>query len=58
MSKQRTPISSRKGIRISDETRRLYNERKKSLDNDPDVLPLPPEQWAARDAARRILSAG
>ena len=36
----------RKGIKISDETRRLYEQRDRSLDNDPDCAPLPPERWA------------
>jgi len=46
MSRVRTPINSRKGIKISDQTRRLYEERDRSLDNDPDSAPLPPEKWA------------
>ena len=46
MSKQRTPINLRKGIKISPETRRLYDERDRSLDDDPDARPLPPEKWA------------
>jgi len=36
----------RKGIKISPETRRLYDERDRSLDDDPDARPLPPEKWA------------
>ena len=46
MSKQRTPINLRKGIKISPETRRLYDERDRSLDDDPDARPLPPEKFA------------
>ena len=46
MSKEHTPISSRKGIKISDETRRLYKERDKSHDADPDYGRLSPDQWA------------
>ena len=46
MSRVRTPINLRKGIKISDETRRLYEQRDRSLDNDPDCAPLPPGKWA------------
>ena len=46
MSRQRTPINLRKGIKISDETRRAYEERDRPLDNDPAVPTLPPERWA------------
>ncbi|MGH9608400.1 MAG: BrnA antitoxin family protein [Bryobacteraceae bacterium] len=46
MSRARTPISSRKRIKISEETRRLYEKRDKRLDRDPDNAPLPPEKWA------------
>lgn len=46
MSKQRTPINLRKGIKISRATRRLYEERDRSLDDDPDSRSLPPEKWA------------
>lgn len=46
MSRVRTPISSRKGIKISRRTRELYEKRDKSLDNDPETRPLPPEKWA------------
>src|SRR5438477_10689477 len=51
MSRQRTPINLRKGIKISEETRRLYEERDRSLDNDPDVPTLQPDRWA--NAMRR-----
>ncbi|HXR77154.1 MAG TPA: BrnT family toxin [Bryobacteraceae bacterium] len=46
MSRVRTPISSRKGINISESTRKLYEDRDRSLDNDPDAPMLPPEKWA------------
>ena len=46
MSKVRTPINLRKGIKISDKTRRLWEQRDRSLDNEPDSRPLPPEKWA------------
>jgi uncharacterized protein (DUF4415 family) len=46
MSKVRTPINLRKGIKISRETRQLYKQRDRSLDHDPDSRPLPPEKWA------------
>lgn len=46
MSRVRTPISSRKGINISEETRKLYERRDRSLDSDPDSQSLPPEKWA------------
>ena len=36
MSRERTPISSRKGIKISEATRRAYEQRNKSRDTDPD----------------------
>ena len=54
MSRQRTPISLRKGIKISPETRRLYDERDRSLDDDPDARPLPPEQWRTPCAGRNF----
>jgi uncharacterized protein (DUF4415 family) len=46
MSKAPTQINSRKGIKISDRTRALYEERNKELDNDPESRVLPPEKWA------------
>jgi len=36
----------RKGIKISRETRELYDGRDRSLDDDRDSRPLPPEKWA------------
>jgi len=48
MKNSSTPSNfpKRKGIKISDETRRLYEQRDRGLDNDPDCAPLPPEKWA------------
>jgi uncharacterized protein (DUF4415 family) len=46
MSRERTPINLRKGIKISRETRRLYTERDRGLDKDADARSLPPEKWA------------
>lgn len=37
------PRTSR--IKITDEIRKAYNERDRSLDNDPDAPVLPPEMW-------------
>lgn len=51
MSKERTPISSRKGIKIAANTRGAYEKRDRSMDNDPDAPTLPPERWA--NAMRR-----
>lgn len=51
MSRKRTPVHLRKGIKISERTRELYEKRDKSLDDDPDSRPLPPEKWA--NAMRR-----
>ena len=48
---ERTPVNERKGIKITDEIRELYEQRNKELDNDPDCRPLPPEMWA--NAMRR-----
>ncbi|HEY6987218.1 MAG TPA: BrnA antitoxin family protein [Bryobacteraceae bacterium] len=45
MSRARTPISFRKGIKISERTKRLYKQRDKRLDKDPETRPLPPEKW-------------
>ncbi len=33
-------------MKITDEIRKAYEERDKSLDNDPDAPTLPPERWA------------
>ena len=46
MSRKRTPVHLRKGIRITDEIRQAYENRDKRLDDDPDSRPLPPEKWA------------
>jgi uncharacterized protein (DUF4415 family) len=32
--------------KISDKTRKLYEERDKAMDNDPDAPVLAPEMWA------------
>jgi len=45
MRKERTPISSRKGIKVSSEARRLYEKRDRRLDIDPESRPLPPDKW-------------
>lgn len=47
MSKAHTKTNSAKlrRVRISDETRRLYEQRDKRLDNDPDAPTLPIEYW-------------
>ena len=47
MSKERMPVSSRKGIKIDQTTRDLYEKRDRRLDSDPDAAPLPPDRWAA-----------
>ena len=46
MSRERTPINLRKGIKISRETRRLYTKRDRGLDKDRDAQSIPPEKWA------------
>jgi uncharacterized protein (DUF4415 family) len=51
MSKERTPISSRRGINIDAEARALYEKRDRRRDNDPETKPLSPERWA--NAMRR-----
>jgi uncharacterized protein (DUF4415 family) len=51
MSRERTPVNLRKGIRITDEIRELYEKRDRRLDDDPDSRPLPPDRWA--NAMRR-----
>lgn len=51
MSRKRTPVHLRKGIKITDEIRQAYENRDKRLDDDPDSRPLPPEKWA--NAMRR-----
>lgn len=47
MSKARTKTNSDnlRRVKISDETRRLYEHRDKRLDNDPDAPTLPLEYW-------------
>ena len=46
MSRKRTPVNLRKGIKITDEIRQVYEQRGKRLDNDPETRSLPPEKWA------------
>lgn len=43
---KKTPIVQRKGIKISDRARELYDKRDKSLDSDPEARPLSTEKWA------------
>jgi hypothetical protein len=38
-------MSRRLRVRTIDQARKAYNERDRSLDNDPDVPVLPPEMW-------------
>ena len=45
MRKSRTPVSSRKGLKLSQQARDLYEQRDKSRDNDPERRMLPPEAW-------------
>jgi uncharacterized protein (DUF4415 family) len=45
MKKAPTKTSSFKRLKISQETRDLYEQRDRSLDNDPDAPQLPPEMW-------------
>jgi uncharacterized protein (DUF4415 family) len=53
MSKARTRISSVKRIKISDETRRAYADRDKSLDRaDPDAPVMPPEFWEGAEIGK------
>jgi uncharacterized protein (DUF4415 family) len=51
MSKERTPINSREGIKIAADTRKIYEKRGPSMDNDPDAPTLTPERGA--NAMRR-----
>jgi len=46
MSEVHTKTSSVRRLKISDETRKAYADRDKSLDNlDPDAPVMPPEFW-------------
>jgi uncharacterized protein (DUF4415 family) len=45
MRKTSTKNISVKRIRISDATRRAYEQRDRSLDKDPDAPPMPPDSW-------------
>ena len=42
MKKESTP---RRRLKITDQIRKAYEQRDKSLDNDPDAPALPPEMW-------------
>ena len=46
MNSEHTPINSRRGIEIGQEARDLYEQRDRSLDEDPDSRPLHPDRWA------------
>lgn len=50
MKKKSTPHISR--IKLSKETRKLYEERDRRLDNDPDAPTLPPEAWQSAQIGR------
>ncbi len=39
------PIPRTSKIKITDEIRKAYEERDRSLDNDPDCPTMPPEFW-------------
>lgn len=45
MSRVHAKTSSGKRLKISSRARELYDQRDKSLDNDPDAPVLPPEMW-------------
>ena len=45
MSKVPMKTSSDKRVKISDQTRGLYQKRDRTLDNDPDAPTLPLEAW-------------
>ena len=45
MSKVPMKTSSGKRVKISGQTRRLYEKRDRTLDNDPDAPTLPLEAW-------------
>ncbi len=51
MSREHTPISLRKGINITSETRDLYQTSVHRTDQDEESRPLPPDRWA--NAMRR-----
>jgi uncharacterized protein (DUF4415 family) len=46
MKKTSTKTSSVKRLHISDETRKAYENRDRTLDSDPDAPQLSPEYWA------------
>jgi hypothetical protein len=45
MSKESMKNSSVKRIKIDQKIRDLYEQRDRSLDNDPDAPTLPPDMW-------------
>jgi len=45
MSKASTKTSSVKRLKVSPETRKLYEQRDRSLDDDLDAPALPPDMW-------------
>jgi hypothetical protein len=45
MRPESTPRTSK--IKITDEIRKAYEERDRSLDTDPDAPTMPPEYWAS-----------
>ena len=50
LAKKRTPVNKRQGIKISERTRELYEQRNKDLDKG-EFPPVHPDKWA--DAMRR-----
>jgi len=46
-----TPTKKRRGIKIDQNIRNLYQKRHRALDKDPDSAPLHPDKWA--NAMRR-----
>ena len=50
MNKTSTPRTSK--IRITEETRKLYEKRDRRLDNDPDAPTLPPDAWQTAQIGR------
>jgi uncharacterized protein (DUF4415 family) len=52
MSEAHTKTSSARLLRISDETRKAYEERDRSLDNDPDCPTMPPEFWEGAEIGK------
>ena len=50
MNNKSTPRTSK--IRITEETRKLYEKRDRRLDNDPDAPTLPPDAWQTAQIGR------